>query len=150
MITIEIDSSRIQAELNRLLQKSGNLSPVLRAIGEKLTESTKKRFETYTGPDGVMWEANSDVTYERKADRSGIPLTDHGTLGHTIGYQLEGADALLIGSPMKKYAAMQQFGGTKDEFPHLWGDIPARPFLGISSEDGDNILDIISRYLLSD
>jgi phage virion morphogenesis protein len=147
MITVEIDSSRIQAELNRLLQRSGNLSPVLRAIGEKLTESTKKRFETYTGPDGVMWEANSDVTYERKADRSGIPLTDHGTLGSkTITYDLEGTDALLIGST-SEYAAMMQLGGTKDEFPHLWGNIPARPFLGISAEDGDNILDALSKYL---
>jgi phage gpG-like protein len=26
------------------------------------------------------------------------------------------------------YAAMQNFGGTKAEFPHLWGDIPARAF----------------------
>ncbi len=26
------------------------------------------------------------------------------------------------------YAAMQNFGGTKAEFPNLWGDIPARPF----------------------
>lgn len=27
------------------------------------------------------------------------------------------------------YAAMQQFGGSKAQFPHLWGDIPARPFM---------------------
>lgn len=31
-----------------------------------------------------------------------------------------------------KYAAIQQFGGTKAQFPHLWGDIPARPFLPIT------------------
>jgi phage virion morphogenesis protein len=146
MINVEIDTSQITAELNRLLARTGNLSPALRGIGESLTESTKKRFETYTGPDGVMWEANSDVTYERKADRSGIPLTDHGTLGNTIAYQLQGGDALLIGSSME-YAAMQQFGGTKAEFPKLWGDIPARPFLGISEHDRTNILDTLADYL---
>lgn len=148
MITIEIDSSRFQAELNRLLQKTGNLSPVLREIGEDLTESTKQRFASQTGPDGQAWQDNSAVTIERKG--SNKPLTDEGTLGSkTIAYDLEGTDALLIGST-SEYAAMMQFGGTKDEFPHLWGDILARSFLGISSEDGDNILDIISRYLLSD
>ena len=46
------------------------------------------------------------------------------------------------------YAAMQQFGGTKSQFPHLWGDIPARPFLGISTADKQNIRDIIGSYLV--
>jgi phage gpG-like protein len=40
-------------------------------------------------------------------------------------------NSLLVGSTMK-YAAMQQFGGKKSQFPHLWGDIPARPFLPIT------------------
>ncbi len=53
---------------------------------------------------------------------------------------------MLLGSPME-YAAMQQFSGKKSEFPHLWGDIPARPFLGISKEDRQAILDIVEAYL---
>jgi len=55
---------------------------------------------------------------------------------------------VMIGSPME-YAAMQQFGGTKAEFPNLWGDIPARPFLGISSQDENEILTILRNYLES-
>jgi phage gpG-like protein len=42
---------------------------------------------------------------------------------------------------------MQQFGGSKSEFPHLWGDIPERPFLGISDDDRSNILDIVQSHL---
>ena len=57
-----------------------------------------------------------------------------------------GRDFVEIGSP-KEYAAMQQFGGQKSKFPHLWGDIPARPFLGISDRDQKSVLDIISGYL---
>ena len=34
---------------------------------------------------------------------------------------------------------MQQFGGRKAHWPHLWGDIPARPFIGLSDKDVDNI-----------
>jgi len=42
---------------------------------------------------------------------------------------------------------MQQFGGTRSAFPNLWGDIPARPFLGISAEDEVAVLDIIDEWL---
>jgi phage virion morphogenesis protein len=146
MFEFEIDDRGIKDALGKLQQKTGKLSPALRNIGETLKESTQQRFKTYTGPDGVMWEANSDVTYDRKADRSGTPLTDHGTLGDTINYQIFGNEGLAIGSPME-YAAMMQFGGTKSEFPNLWGDIPARPFLGVSDNDAAEILNIIGRHL---
>ena len=36
----------------------------------------------------------------------------------------------ITASPI--YAAIQQFGGKKSQFPHLWGDIPARPFLPVT------------------
>ncbi|MNT61306.1 hypothetical protein D3C72_1989410 [compost metagenome] len=29
---------------------------------------------------------------------------------------------------------MMHFGGDKSEFPHLWGDIPSRPFLPMDAE----------------
>jgi phage gpG-like protein len=57
-----------------------------------------------------------------------------------------GGHTLEIYSTME-YAAMQQFGGSKTEFPNLWGDIPARPFFGIANEDEDAILKIIRDHL---
>lgn len=42
---------------------------------------------------------------------------------------------------------MMHHGGTKAAFPHLWGDIPARPFLGVSAEDEVNITAQIADYL---
>jgi phage gpG-like protein len=75
------------------------------------------------------------------------PLTgETGSLMDYIHYNLLGGDALEIGSPME-YAAMQQFGGDQSEFPWLWGDIPARPFLGISEDDKNEILAILKRHL---
>ncbi len=67
-------------------------------------------------------------------------------MGEQINATLIGDDTLEIGSSMN-YAAMQQFGGNKSEFPFLWGDIPARPFLGISDEDEANILATIEEFL---
>lgn len=68
-----------------------------------------------------------------------------GALADQIYPQVIGNE-LIVGSAMK-YAAMQQFGGAKAKFPNLWGDIPARPFLGISDEDERTIVDVIRDYL---
>ncbi|MFU1519392.1 hypothetical protein ACM25P_13020 [Vreelandella alkaliphila] len=38
------------------------------------------------------------------------------------------------------YAAMQNYGGVKAEFPHLWGDIPRWEFIGLSGDDEDEVL----------
>ena len=143
---MEIDDREVLAALARVQQRIGNMRPLLKEIGEDMKASTKKRFDTLIGPDGVMWLMNSDVTYERKDN--GIPLTgETGSLHSTINSDVISATAVEIGSPMQ-YSAMQQFGGTKAEFPHLWGDIPARPFLGLSEEDKANILDSTVNYLL--
>jgi phage gpG-like protein len=67
---------------------------------------------------------------------------------NSINYQIHNKDTLLVGSP-KEYAAMQQFGDKKSEYPQLWGDIPAREYLGISPEDETNILNTIADYISS-
>jgi len=144
MSDIEIDDREIRRALRNLLAVTGNLDDALTDIGEYLVESTKQRFGTLTGPDGEHWEDNSPVTIERKGRNQ--PLTGEGSLGEQIHAQLLGNNTLAVGSSME-YAAMQQFGGTRTEFPHLWGDIPARPFLGISEDDKDKILDIIRAHL---
>lgn len=58
-------------------------------------------------------------------------------LSKTIAYDVNrGASAWeLIWGSDRVQAAMMNFGGKKSEFPHLWGDIPARPFVGISTAD---------------
>lgn len=145
MIDVHIDDRQIVAMLRRLQESTGNLTPALKEIGEHLLESTKHRFETSTAPDGSLWDANSPVTLDKK--RGSKPLIDSGTLmNYSINYDVIG-DVLIVGSS-SEYAAMQQFGGTKAEFPYLWGDIPARPFLGISAEDNDAIVQIIQDHLL--
>lgn len=145
MIDINYDNTSVLAALTQLQQATGDLSPVLLDIGAELAETTKQRFSSTTGPDGDAWPENSPVTLDRKSGSR--PLTgETGVLGNNIEYQLVGNDTLEVGSPME-YAAMQQFGGTKSEFPWLWGDIPARPYLGLSSADEGEVLDILNEYL---
>lgn len=145
MAEVEIDDRRIRAALHDLHRAVGDLSPAFREIGEVLVESSKKRFETGTGPDGNPWAENKPSTIARKGSGK-PPLIDSGTLMNEIHFRLVGNDELEINNPME-YAAMMQFGGTKAEFPHLWNDIPARPFFGISDDDEDAVLAIIRRHL---
>jgi phage virion morphogenesis protein len=142
--SIEVDDDDIRGALQRLLSATGDVSPALTSIGEILVPSTRRRFSSKTGPDGEAWERNSPVTIERKGRDN--PLVEHGDLRWQIAYQLAGSDTLEVFSNLP-YAAMQQFGGTKAEFPWLWGDIPERPFLGVSEDDKDAILDEIQAHI---
>lgn len=168
MIDVKIDNKNVIQAMERLANAAVNPRPALLAIGESLVVSTKKRFESSTAPDGSRWKPNSQATYlghlgnsksnHRKDGRINSrgaekvmgkkPLIGKtGLLSQQISYALDG-NGLRIGSPME-YAAMQQFGGKKSRFPNLWGDIPARSFLGISDADETMILKTVNDYLRS-
>lgn len=59
MITITVQDCEVLASLQAITQRIGNMGPVLQAIGDDITERTKRRFDTSTGPDGMPWKANS-------------------------------------------------------------------------------------------
>lgn len=142
---IEFDDERVQRALQRLHNAVGDLRPVFTAIGEDWIESTKQRFVSGTAPDGSHWLLNTPATLEHKeGDR---PLVDGGYLSDDI-FPNVGVDFLEIGTS-RQYAAMMQFGGTKDEFPYLWGDIPGREYLGASDDDIATALDNIEFFLSS-
>ena len=139
MIDIIVDNQAILEHLQTLINHSTQLRPAMKQIGEVLKESTQQRFINTTGPDGERWFLNSVLSTLIDDNKVGDrPLTNHGILGNSIDYQMLGDDGVMVSSPME-YAAMQQFGGTKAEFPFLWGDIPERPFLGISTDDETEI-----------
>jgi phage virion morphogenesis protein len=168
MITIQVDDKQVLDMLAELSRRMTNLKPAMKEIGEDIVASTKRRFADSVGPDGTPWEANSSVTVARylgvfsgshnkdgtlskrgearSSDKKPL-IGETKTLQSTINYQLDGTSGVHIGSP-KVYAAMQQFGGTEAQFPHLWGTIPARPFLGVSDQDKVNILDILGSYIV--
>lgn len=139
------DDTEVVKAFQRLQRAVGDISPALKEIGEDLVDSTTPRFSSGVGPDGEKWKDNSAVTIERKGRNK--PLIDEGTLMNSIHYALIGTDTLEVGSPIE-YAAMQQFGGSKSEFPFLWGDIPERPFLGVSDDDEEKILKTVDEYLM--
>ncbi|MDZ4095472.1 MAG: phage virion morphogenesis protein [Paracoccaceae bacterium] len=142
MFRVDLKEDEITAGLDRLSAGLSDLSPVMQDLGEFLMTSTKARFPDGKAPDGTPWAAKSPATKGR--DRRPL-FGPSGILSSQI-FSNPGADSVEVGSN-RVYAAMMQFGGTKERWPHLWGDIPARPFLGISDSDRRGILAIFDEYL---
>ncbi len=166
MFTVELKAEAATAALTRASALLGDMKPVLDAIGELLVRSTKQRFGQGKAPDGTAWAAKSQTTLERygsrKSNRVDIrPLFGpSGRLNQDIFHET-GADFVEVGSS-RIYAAAMQFGAAKGSFGAYsgvnknghafagsapWGNIPARPFLGISSEDETNILAEIAQAI---
>ena len=104
-------------------------------LGEYLQASTKKRFRTETAPDDSAWAALAPRTLKRKKNNKGKVLTARGFLRRGIRYQVLDKSTVQVGTD-SVYAATHQYG--RDE-----ANIPARPFLGLSSTDRREITAII-------
>lgn len=168
--TIEVNDDLVHAAFLALEERVTNAKGFLGGLGEDLVERTKRRFETSTGPDGVAWLKNSNVTLGLLSDRLGKsyrkksgalnskgearmagkkPLIDTGNLRRQIVWQAT-ADTLTVGAtPL--YAAIQQFGGQAGRNHKV--TIPARPFLPVKPdgslypEEQAFILDSLNEYI---
>jgi phage gpG-like protein len=61
-ITVRLDDTAVIARLQQIAGRVDDMAPAMRAIGEALVESTKQRFDTSTGPDGLRWERHAAAT----------------------------------------------------------------------------------------
>lgn len=158
MIEVELDSVKAQAALDRLAEAVGEPTEAMSAIAEYLLVSTKERFKNGgPAPDGTPWAPKSEATmdsYRRKGE--GVnpkPLTHLGYLSNLGLHQDSGADfAEVSAAPL--YAAVMQFGAAKGAFgktsrgaPIPWGNIPARPYLGISAADEEAIEETVTEFI---
>ncbi len=172
---IEYDDREVVDALRRLQEATGDLAPALRHIGEMLVDSTKRRFRDGSAPDGTPWATNAESTLLGHLARFRGSYTKSGrlsakgagrvmgkrpligetrSLSITIGYVVSG-HTLEVGSPME-YAGTQQFGAARGAYgkdrhgrPIPWGDIPARPFLGLSDADRAELMEILREHLAS-
>ena len=124
----------------------------MQEIGKELLNSTREQFAEQEDPEGEPWAPLSPPTRTRKKRNAGKVLTEPGFLRGNLAIRV-GRDEVEIGSP-SIYAGTHQFGAeagalgaTSRGSPIPWGDIPARPFLGLSREDEDIVLRIITDYL---
>lgn len=139
-----------------------DMTPVFQDLGEFLTKTTKDRFGEGVAPDGTPWAPKSQATMETHRRREGRkrnasidvrPLFGPtGRLSSEISYEV-GPTSVEFGSSLI-YAGVMQFGAAEGAFgsmsngsPIPWGNIPARPFIGISETDEAGIRDILREWL---
>lgn len=152
-ISITLDDAALVRQLGQLIGALTHPEPALRSIGEELQRTTQERFDQgqKQAPDGTPWARNSPVTIARKGRDN--PLYQRGNLQNTIRYQLRGATGVEVGTNLV-YGAAQQFGmvkgyagRTRRGAPIPWGNVPARPYLGLSADDEAETLRLLRHYL---
>lgn len=157
MITIHLMTDEVHVGLSRLAAGLADLTPVMQDIGEEMVVSTRERFLAGVSPEGAAWVPKSQATidnYHRRGDQIDLrPLFGPSlSLSSQIAW-LASADQVEWGSS-RIYSAVMQFGAAKGAFgtdaggsPIPWGNIPARPFLGLSTEDRQAVVFLIEDWL---
>lgn len=157
-IDVRIDDKAVKAAFRKLaIAFSGNTRPIMAAIGTALVGSTQRRFSTQTDPDGNHWLAvNQDYAATKRNVRI---LTESGRLRSSINSRPSN-DEVRIGTNVV-YAAIHQFGGTISakgggflsfriggQFIKVRSvKIEARPYLGISADDREEVQDIVFGFV---
>lgn len=148
---IKVEDAQVLGALKRLVALGRDATPAMRDIATLGESTTRLRFRNETGPDGVKWKPSL-----RARITGGRTLTKDSHLVDSTSSNF-GPESAEWGVN-RVYAAIHQFGGKiearnggKLRFRLANGGfatvdsitMPARPFLGISPDDADDILDIL-------
>ena len=129
------------ARVQRAFLKLGDidLRAALDRIGAIVESQTQERIARgKKSPQDENWEPWSDDYAETRSGRHSL-LVGEGDLLRSIEHEVDGADVLLVGSNLV-YAGALQFGNEGR-------GLPARPYIGVSSDDADEIEKAISDWM---
>mgnify|MGYP001028464933 CR=1 FL=1 len=156
MSSIKVALSGDTDELLHRLNQMGSLDiqGILRSMAEGLRTSTVERFTEEKAPDGTPWKPSI-----RALEENGKTLTKTAQLKTSIRSEVSGhglavgtndiraathqfGDSRTIRARNKRYLTFK-IGGQWRRAASVDVDIPARPFLGISREDEQDIKDML-------
>ena len=131
-IEIKINNAdQISQLLDKLAQGSSDLSPLMRKLAGTMEKAVLQNFESGGRP---AWEA---LKY-----RKGKPLVDTENLMGSITSYYDKENAIV--GTNEPYAAIHQFGGKAGRGKKV--EIPARPFLSLTPQDEEDLVDDIQSY----
>lgn len=108
---------------------------------------TKKQGKVRVGDKKGFFDVDGRITKKtalKMANRK--PLVDTGILQDTIRYQVA-ADGNRVEIGTNRFASVWEGGAAVHQFGDKNGNIPARPFLGMSDEDKVEVLAILDRFV---
>ncbi|TBV10251.1 phage virion morphogenesis protein [Stutzerimonas kirkiae] len=149
MIEVGLSHAELQAALRRVEWAVGDLAPLMKSIAIELGSITEENLDA-EGQSGNAWPALSEVTTAIREAAGNWPgkMLQVSAAGLAASITTHADDSSALVGSNKPYAAMMHFGGDQADFPHLWGDIPARSYLPMDAdgqlqpEAGASVLDL--------
>jgi phage virion morphogenesis protein len=154
-IQVEIDGlASVQAALQRMVDQSQDLSPLMASVAQTLAAETESNFKAQGRPSWVPLLESTKASRTAKGTWPGTMLQVTGRLAASIT-TAHSSDTAQVGTNVI-YAAIHQFGGQTaphtiaakyakalawpggfaKKVNHPGSKIPARPFLPFTSEGG--------------
>ena len=143
-IEIKIDNKEVSKRLLELAHKGENLRPLMKNIAGIFAYSTEENFANEGRPD--KWLDLSEQTKKQRKKTGHWPgqiLQVSGQLASSISTYYDNESA-IIGSNLD-YAAIHQLGGQAGKNKSV--SIPARPYLKLSDNDFEEILDLSQKFI---
>lgn len=135
MIEIEVNNAQqVGAILDKLANAAQDRAPLMRSIAGTMESAVLQNFDVGGRPKWL------GLKY-----RQGTPLVDTENLMNSITSYYDN-NVAEVGTN-EPYAAIHQFGGKAGRGQKT--DIPARPFLVLTPQDEDDILEDVQAYFRS-
>lgn len=170
---VEIDDGRLQEVLARRIERCENKQQALRAVGAIVRESIRTNFREGGRPE--KWEPSRRSSAEAIPGRRIGTLRDTNRLMNSFTIRAD-QNRVVVGTNVE-YAATHQYGAKKFSFGTVvakvpahyrtvrgkftiqvkahdrkmklpWGDIPARPFMHIQTDDIRDIEEILAAHII--
>lgn len=166
MITITVDDRAVVNALNALRSRVGDMTPAMRAAAQVLRSDILERFDAQNAPDGAPWKPLTTAAILARARRhapagyrkrraqtiarfsaGAKALLDTGALRNSIKVLRASSTEAVVGTSLS-YSAIHHFGGQAGRGRKV--TIPARPFMGLSRDGKQEIIDTLRRYLITE
>lgn len=154
-VNIELDIKELSRVINKAVERLSHPKLMFAEMGEELLAIHFARFSAQKAPDGTPWQPLKDWYRESKKKNADKILTLDGHLSGTLRYQA--SDSGVVFGSDRPYATIHQFGGTitakNAKALNVQGRpvksvaIPARPWLGLSADDEQRLLEIARKHL---
>ncbi|KOE31374.1 phage virion morphogenesis protein [Aggregatibacter actinomycetemcomitans] len=154
-VNIELDIKELSRLLDKAVARLSRPKLMFAEMGEELLAIHFARFTAQRAPDGTPWAPLKDWYRESKKKNADKILTLDGHLSGTLRYQA--SDSGVVFGSDRPYAATHQFGGTitaknakalnVQGRPAKSVTIPARPWLGLSADDEQRLIEIARKHL---
>ena len=145
---VRVDEGGVSRLLSRLLLNDAKRAQMLGQIGEESVREIKMHFINQKSPEGVPWKVSKRAEKDpsRPTMLHTLKLLNSITYKRSGGVVEAGTDDIRAGT-LNFGARRGQYGAMRNGTPIPWGDIAARKFIGVSSQNEIKVRDIVNSFL---